>query len=803
MLTNFNNCPNFKQQFRNAIIEAGITAPAEVIDDRKIHRFSTNDRIDNKDGWYVLYGDSNPAGSFGCWRSGVQFKWKADLGRPYRSEELQALKERIELIDAQQKKESEGARNRAISIWSKASPVLEHPYLKIKGIKPYVAREYNGTLTIPMYISDELVSLQFIDKNAAKRFLTGGSVNGSYCMLGEVTEDTCIYICEGYATGASIHEATGYPVLVSFTSANLLKVAEDFRLSHPNIKIILCADDDWKTSVNNGIIKANQAALAVGGLVAIPEFGPDRKEKETDFNDMHQASGVVAIERVLNTATAPEATASNTEWNDPIPLPLKSPVKQFSPDLLPESLREWVMDIAHRMQCPPDFAAVGAVVGLSSLIGAKAVIRPKAKDDWEVTANIWGGAVGRSGVMKSPPINETLKPLNLLAKKESERIQTEYEAWLLDNQISELDMKDREQKAKVEIKKGNHAGAREIIEGAETLTMPIGRRFITNDATVEKLGEIMAANPWGLLAYQDELYGLLTRMDKQGQEGARAFYLQSYDGNQGYTFDRISRGTIHIPRVCLSLLGGIQPGRLSEYIRDAMTGGCGDDGLLQRFGLLVYPDVEPIFNHVDRYPDTTAKAAATEVFNRLSEIEPTDNKPIVWSFTPEAQALFLEWWIPFNQELRSGELHPAIESHLRKYRKLIPALALIFAYIDTPNNNNCVGEVELARALDWGDYLRTHAERIYQSATMPETSGAKSLLQKIQSGKLKDCFTPREIAQRQWSGLNDVDAVRKALKLLLDHDYLKQEIFPAGGKGGRPSEKYLINPKALGDVKND
>jgi hypothetical protein len=122
----------------------------------------------------------------------------------------------------------------------------------------------------------------------------------------------------------------------------------------------------------------------------------------------------------------------------------------------------------------------------------------------------------------------------------------------------------------------------------------------------------------GHLVYRDELYGLLTSLDKQGQEGSRAFYLQSYDGNQGYTFDRIIRGTVHIPRVCLAMIGGIQPGRVQEYVRGAVSGGSADDGLLQRFGLAVWPDTNGEFVHVDQWPDTPAKQTAWAVFERLA-----------------------------------------------------------------------------------------------------------------------------------------------------------------------------------------
>ena len=98
-------------------------------------------------------------------------------------------------------------------------------------------------------------------------------------------------------------------------------------------------------------------------------------------------------------------------------------------------------------------------------------------------------------------------------------------------------------------------------------------------------------------------------MDKQGQEQSRGFYLQGYDGNQGYTVDRIGRGKdLHCERVCLAMLGSIQPGKLQSYVREAVNGGTGDDGLLQRFGLAVWPDNSLPIPRIDQYPDEDAKA---------------------------------------------------------------------------------------------------------------------------------------------------------------------------------------------------
>ena len=496
------------------------------------------------------------------------------------------------------------------------------------------------------------------------------------------------------------------------------------------------------------------------------------------------------------------ASGGGDPWPDPTPLPNGlPPVMPFDADLLPEALRPWVMDIAHRMQCPPDFPAVGALVAVSSLVGARAVVQPKAQDDWQVVPNLWGMVVGRPGVMKSPALAEVLKPLRRLQAAEIEQWQFKHDTWELDCKVADLQVADNEKKAKGIIGK-DKAGARRLLESIDKPAEPLVRRFCVNDATVEKLGELLVANPWGTLAYRDELYGLLTSLDKQGQEGSRAFYLQGYDGNQGYTFDRILRGTVHIPRVCLAMLGGIQPGRIQEYVRSAVAGGSGDDGLVQRFGLSVWPDVAGEFVHVDQWPDTPAQQAASAVLERLCQLAPdSETESAVWHFDPVAQELFVEWRIALEQELKRGELHPAVESHLAKYRKLIPALALLFALIDTPDSGRVIQVRELERALAWGGYLRTHANRLYAAAVTPETSGARALLIKIRSGKLVDSdgvivdsFTPRQVAQKGWTGLNTADAGRKAAELLVDYDWLKREVVPGGTAGGRPSERYIINP---------
>lgn len=493
-------------------------------------------------------------------------------------------------------------------------------------------------------------------------------------------------------------------------------------------------------------------------------------------------------------------------WGDPLPIPsMLLPVEPFDAALMPAALGPWVTDIADRMQCPPDFPAVAAMVALSSVIGRKACIAPKRRDSWRVVPNLWGAVVGRPGVMKSPALAESMKPLDRLQAVAGDLHAEAMRDHGIKQKLEGMGGKATEDKAQKLVKAGKLEEARHLLAEAadfEASKPPALRRFVVTDASVEALGEILIENPWGVLAYRDELNGLLRGLDKEGQEGARAFYLQGYDGNQAYTFDRIGRGrNLHIPAVCLSLLGGIQPGKLQAYIHDAVSGGAADDGLLQRFGLLVWPDVGREWCNVDRFPDTAAKNAAFETFQRLDAMKPgTDPEtgepaPAVYRFSPDAQAEFDDWRHDFETALRSGEHHPAMESHLSKYRKLVPALALVCALAD---GETAVSMDSLLRALAWGDYLKSHAARAYGAGAGPNTDAASALLAKIQAGKVADGFKAADVYLKGWAHLGTPEAVKMAAALLCDLGHLRRVDTKPGAAGGRPSTTYQINPKTNG-----
>jgi putative DNA primase/helicase len=360
-------------------------------------------------------------------------------------------------------------------------------------------------------------------------------------------------------------------------------------------------------------------------------------------------------------------------------------------------------------------------------------------------------------------------------------------------EVYELRKYDAQAKAKASLKKGVEIDFPQVDEPE----VPIARRYIVNDVTYKALGQILADNPNGVLAYRDEMVSMLKSLDREEWAAPRGFFLSAWDGKGGYTFDRITCGKTRIDTACLSMLGSTQPGRIAEYIRRA-TGGAGDDGLIQRFGLLVWPDQDPEWIEADRYPNAESRDAAWSTFKRLTELTPDAVKAETDQFgtipflrlDKVARGLFAEWHRDHELRLRSGTLHPALESHLSKYRKLVPALALINHLSD--GNAGPVNDVAILRAIAMSHYFESHAVRLYAAGTEAETSAAKAILAHIRRGDLTDGFTARDVHQRDWSNLTDKDQVRAGLALLEEYDWIAGVSVETGG---RPRKVYRINPR--------
>ncbi|HZZ78458.1 MAG TPA: YfjI family protein [Gemmataceae bacterium] len=499
-------------------------------------------------------------------------------------------------------------------------------------------------------------------------------------------------------------------------------------------------------------------------------------------------------------ATGADPTpVSNAEpWPELQAIPNDLPaVLPFDYEMLPNAFAAYVSDVAERMQCPPDFTAAAIMVALAGVVGKKIGIRPKRHDDWLVIPNLWGAAIGRPGIMKTPAIRQPFDFLHRLEEAARDKFTQEQATYEVKRLIAEEQKKHRRLLVANAIKDKDdpEKAAQEL--AIEVPSEPTRRRYVVNDSTVEKLGELLNQNPNGLTAFRDEIPGLFEHLDKEGQEGARAFYIEAWDGLGKFTYDRIGRGTLEIESVTLSVFGGIQPGRLASYLRAAVHGGAGDDGLMQRFQLAVYPDVKQNWRNVDRWPDTDAKQKAWAIFQAMDILDPlrvgadpAGEVPYL-RFDQEAQGLFDDWRAELEPRVRSGEEHPAIESHLAKYRSLIPSLALLIHLAD--GTVGPIGSKALKKALAWARYLESHARRIYAIVTDPTAAAAKALGKRIKQGEVQDGFSLRSVYRNGWAGL-DRDSLELAAELLVELGWLREVEIETGGK---PKIIFRINSAIL------
>jgi hypothetical protein len=550
------------------------------------------------------------------------------------------------------------------------------------------------------------------------------------------------------------------------------------------------------------------------------------------------------------------AAARQAEFDAlPEPEPIKQtlcPVPAFDAELLPRPFRTWVVDMAHRMQCPVDFCAVGVVITLAGVIGAAIGIKPKRKDDWLIVPNCWGGVIGPPSKKKTPALQESTKPLGRLeaiqregtqqaqrdaadpetkarlkllkkelenaikAETEAARIRKQSAAYAAATSAGADDNGGPETKSTLSRQRRLSESVRSVAEvkrDLAALTAPVTgnlqERFRTNDATIEALHDLLSANPRGILVFRDELVGLLRGWEKQGREQDRAFYLEAWNGYGSFPLDRIGRGHVVCDNMCVSILGGTQPDKVRNYLYQARDE---NDGLLQRFQLLVYPDVRPFDGIVDEYPDASARDTAFAIFETLARADFAalagvgnfDKIPAL-RFSDDAQKLFFEWYERLHRnQLENPDEAPMMVEMLSKQPKTMASLALLFHLVDCAGRiatGQAIPPVSLeaaARAADWCAYLEAHARRIYALAGNLQSQAAAALAERIGKGQLDDLgdagFTPRDIYRKQWSLLDDREIVDQALTELVDAGWLRRDVQTAGWQQ-RGHVKYRVNPK--------
>ena len=323
-------------EFRSAMERHGLTFKGELLANQGIQRFHVaGDKPGTRSGWLTLYTNNRPAGAYGCWRlfGSESIKWVADKGAVRATpQERAAFKAKIAADKiqraAEQQEKHDAAAIEANAIWEAAEPAPDdHPYLVKKGVKSHGLRiadwkiesppdphtgeirmvKVENALIVPIKRGKKIVSLQGIfpnDKNALKLgkiYFRDGQKKGGCFLIGkrpaELGGVTTLLLAEGYATAATLHEATGMSVVTCFDSGNLVSVAQFCREHYPASRIVIAADNDcWgiDATVNPGANCATKAAEAVGGIVIIPKFRVS-PHKPTDFNDLAADDGLEEV----------------------------------------------------------------------------------------------------------------------------------------------------------------------------------------------------------------------------------------------------------------------------------------------------------------------------------------------------------------------------------------------------------------------------------------------------------------------------------------------------------------------------
>jgi hypothetical protein len=447
----------------------------------------------------------------------------------------------------------------------------------------------------------------------------------------------------------------------------------------------------------------------------------------------------------------------------------------FPSNAFPPELWRWCQKKAERMRIAPDFCCATLLVVLATLIGRKRQIRPeKNNPDWVVTPNLWGFIVGRSGVLKTPAMMQVFKGLEPLIETAMAIYREEYsnyEALKLQAQNS---------------------------KNVELPPMPLLKRYKTDDPTIEALGPILRDNPQGILLFRDELPGWIKSMSKKGHENDRAFYLEAWNAASNFTTDRVGRGTIHIPSLCLSVFGGIQPGPLSTFIQQMHVGQDWDDGFFQRFQIIVWPK-ETEWRPFGEEADESLDDIIQELYGFLDKMSfDHEGKPVVLSFSQEAQLLFNEWQAELQPRIRSHDLPEHMASHLSKYPKLLPSIALILECAQAALRGREPTEVStesFIMAKRWCQYLEPHAWRVYNCSRDELKNNTLKLIQKVRSKALPNGFTLREVYHgTHWAGLSSAAEVQTVCDFAESLNWLVK-VDPPLGK--RSSPKYYVHPDLL------
>lgn len=627
---------------------------------------------------------------------------------------------------------------------------------------------------------------------------------GGAIKLGTVSDE--VHLCEGPETALALYKALKRPIWACVSATNLSAQVISSSVS----KVHIWADKDKSGTGEREALKAAEK-YAWQGLDVYIHFPPSElpdNSKSVDWLDEYNNIAVTINDSYINTALY-ELKLPKISKNGP---QVSSVSVDFCEKIIPTSLRGWAKEVSELMQVPLESVTVPMIVALSSLIGRQVVIRPKQLDTtFEIVPNLWGAVISSPGSKKTPTVEMALEPLYRLAKRAKSNYQDAMEKFKdveLEHQLK-TDTLNADYKAK-KVDMESYSKKVATIDNNLEESRPIERRYILNDTTTEKLMLIHKDNPNGLMVYREELIGWFASLDKRGREEDRSLSLQSWSGKQSFEVDRINRGNLYLPHVCLSLFGNMVPSSIEKYLKEKLYKSGGDDGLLDRIQLLIYPELIKDWKRIDRTPNDKELNNVFKVYESLDnfdytkfklEMDDVDSIPHI-HFGSDAQELYNKWITKLERRILSGKIRPEILGHISKYRSLMPSLSLVFHMVDqslkTPSDiESTIQSPSVKRAIYWCRYLESQLHKIYDIVIPDKKTSSDALLTKIYKGKVVNGNRIRDIYRHGWSLLDTKDKVNDAVLMLSEDNILRVDRIKGSGS---ESETITIHPEICKNV---
>jgi hypothetical protein len=458
------------------------------------------------------------------------------------------------------------------------------------------------------------------------------------------------------------------------------------------------------------------------------------------------------------------------------------PAPPFPTQFLPQTMRQWVEAQSENMAVQPDFLAIPSIVTMAGCIGRGIVLRVKRHDwEWVERPCIWGLVIAPPGTMKSPAQQQATAPLRAAEAEQRERWREQVAAW------EGRQAKGKDGKFKLR----------------EDDPKPIEPKLMTSDTTIEALADMMVESH-GVTLVADELSGWVDNMGRYNSGNDRQFYLKCHSGGQ-HNVDRVIRGRQIVTDCYMSVIGGIQPQVATRAF--STNAEHKDDGFLQRFGLIGYPDIPAWQGVVDREPDRDFKNLMIGAGKRLASTDWRSDprfggSPLV--FLDDAQDCFLDW---YNAHMRDHVAFPGAEKRadhgfMSKGPGFVARLSIVFHLFrwtcGEDVNPRALGVDSLQPAISiFERYCKpSYARALSAFAKVKGETGAERIAELIVRQNLAR-IRISDITKMNWVGLRERADIEKAFSVLEDNDWLTPPLPEKGTikQRGRPSEAWEVNPR--------